>query len=260
MTDELRPATSTIVSPRAALRWSWTRFRETPAALAGAAALWLLVLAWVVVALLWAEDLLTGHLYHRALEAAAGGGDITSGNDYMAAMSTYLWFVDTAPYIEQLIFVIPSALLTSCAVHGLLVIADGRRPHLADFFRAVSFWPILLFSLAGTGLSIADELVVSKLLGLTWPYVAIEIIVALLAAWMPYAIADRRGAPVLAAVGDGLLLAVRHPGQTIVAGLLGIGLILAGLFLLGVGLLVALPLSGLVAIYYFRTLRGRPPT
>ncbi|MEZ5212650.1 hypothetical protein [Gordonia sp. (in: high G+C Gram-positive bacteria)] len=241
-------------SPRAALRWSWTRFRETPAALAGATALWLLVLVWVVVALQWAEDMLTGHLNHRALEAAAGGGD------YMAAVFTYLRFVDTAPYIEQLFFVIPSALLTSCAVHGLLVIADGRRPHLADFFRAVSFWPILLFSLAGTGLSIADELVVSKLLGLTWLYVAIEIIVALLAAWMPYAIADRRGAPVLAAVGDGLLLAVRHPGQTIVAGLLGIGLILAGLFLLGVGLLVALPLSGLVAIYYFRTLRGRPPT
>lgn len=80
MNDVPRPATSTVVSPRAALRWSWTRFRETPAVLAGATALWLLVLVWVVVALQWAEDLLTGHLNHRALEAAAGG-------DYMAAVS-----------------------------------------------------------------------------------------------------------------------------------------------------------------------------
>lgn len=228
----------------AALRWAWERFTTNAGLLVGVAVLWALVVAAVAAVCALVIGLLTWVALFAADTPTGGGVALTP---LVAALSIF----------AGLLVAVLAAAALSCWLNGLLIIADGSAPDLTDFFRPTAFGPILVISLVVSALDVAAQLLFSDTLGSDWLSTAFSVVLGYCTLWMVYFAADLR-APARGAAARGFRLTTRRPGPTLVVYLVSILLALAGTLLVLAGLLVALPLAGLLTIYYFRALTGRP--
>lgn len=227
----------------AALRWTWSRLTAAPGTIIGAGALWgIIVLALVVVASLAIEIVAAHNL----------GKDVVMGDAVFPVDVAIIGFV-----VMTVVMSVIMALAMSCWLHGLLRVADGQRPVLADFFRPVAFGPILGVSLITGLLDAAADIVLTDVLGLGWASTPASLVIGFFALWMIFVAADLRTGTI-DALRTGLDLSLRRPGPTVVVLAMTILLTLLGILALLVGLLVTMPLVGLMTIYYFRSLTARP--
>ncbi|GAA3961263.1 hypothetical protein [Gordonia caeni] len=225
-----------------ALRWAWSRLAAAPGTIIGAAALWGII----VVALLLMSSVIVG------LVTLLG-----SGTDLTAAEELPLGPAIIALLLMAVVMSVIIALAMSCWLHGLIRIADGRKPELADFFRPVAFGTVLAVSLITSLVNAVADIVLSDVLRLGWASTFVSLAIGFCTLWMIYVATDGR-AGTAGALRNGLDLSLRRAGPTAVVFAMTILLTLVGVLALVVGLLVTMPLVGLLTIYYYRSLTARP--
>ena len=225
-----------------ALRWAWARFAAAPGQIVGAAALW----AVIVLALFLVSSVIIG-----IVSLFGSGTDVTEASDLPLAATII------ASLLMAVVMGVIIALAMSCWLHGLIQLADGRRPGMADFFQPVAFGPVLGVSLIVGLISTAADLVLTDVLRLGWASSLVSLVIGFFTLWMIYVAADGRAATA-DALRSGLDLSVRRAGPTAVVFAMTVLLTLIGVLALLVGLLITMPLVGLLTIYYYRSLTGRP--
>lgn len=247
--QQYAPAGPTLVpaSPSLsdAFSWAWRKFSASAGVIIGAAALWalLLVALFVVGSIALTMVLFAGF--------SVNDDWLTGGQAASTAVGITLAIVITV------LATVVMALALSCWLNAMIIIADGRRPELADFARPVALGPIVVISLILGVVNGVANVVFIDLLGMEWLSWIVAIVLGLCTMWMVYQAADAR-LPVGDALRKGLDLAVANPGTTLLVMVITGLLALAGLLALVVGLLVALPVGVLLTLYYFRALSGRP--
>ena len=232
--------TETPPSPpslRAGLRWAWTRFSSNAGVIVGAAVTWIAILIGLFHATIGVLLL----AYIIAISAA---------HEHRGAQfAVYL--------VLAMIMLLVAALPTSCLVNGFIQIADGHQARFGDFFRVRALKPILaIFFVVGL-VSAVVQMTFTYWLGLPWLSGAVSILVGLFALWPVYAAAELR-LSTRAAASTGLTLCTAHLGPTIVVYSMSLLLTAVGLVAFIVGTLVTAPLTGLLSLYYFRSLTRRP--
>ena len=232
----------------AGFKWAWDRFSKHVGTFIGAALLWLLVF-------IAAGAVLTMILFASVL----GTMDLDSTSPSTTLDTVSIGALVTTTLITIVVLGLVGALALSCWLNGLITVTDGRPVGVADFFRPIAFWPILLVSLIvgiissivqipfGTDTSTGTQLL-STLVSLVLSFFTI---------WMVYFAADLK-LGVGQSLSEGFKLSLARPGPTVVVLLVSVLLAILGVIPgLVIGLLVTLPLSGLLTMYYFRSLTGR---
>ncbi|MFZ2511206.1 MAG: hypothetical protein WAW85_08985 [Gordonia sp. (in: high G+C Gram-positive bacteria)] len=228
-----------------AFAWAWDRFRTNASVLIGAAVIW----AIVIIAAALIVGLVLGLLMVALIDGAATAdpaGWAPTGPSAIAMIVVLTGFM-----------AVIMAYALSCWLTGLIAIADGRSAEFGDFFRMTAFGPILAITLIIAVVSGAAELVFNNYLGLSWVSTIVSMAISLLTMWMVYFAADVRE-PAGSAISTGFNLATAQIGPTVVVFAMTVLLGVLGLLALVVGLLITIPLSGLLTLYYFRSLTGRP--
>lgn len=228
-----------------ALIWAWGRFKANAGVLIGAAAVW-------AVAII-AAALMVGVVLGLLMFAIVDGNADGPSTDWAVTGTTGVLAVIVLTGCMAILM----AYALSCWLTGLITIADGRPADLGDFFRMTGFGPILAISLIIAVVSGAAELVFTNFLGMGWVATLVSMAISVLTMWMVYFAADAR-APAGSAINSGFNLATARIGPTFVVFAITVLLGVLGLLALLVGLLVTVPLSGLLTLYYFRSLTGRP--
>lgn len=253
--DSPQPATPPLPTPpvlsvRAALRWSWSTLRPAIGPAAGAAALWLFVYAGVYLVVWDVSDLLA----YATVKLT--GGDLT---DYYSAFDDGSMSVAAYNFVLGVLMSLTVGLSTSCGLNGLLKAAGGERPGLGDFFTPRALRAVMAISLTvGIAESLAG-LLFADYLGREWLMWTAWAIIAVLAMWSCYFAVDL-DLPAGQALHSGLALALNRPGVALVAFVVSLLVLAVGAALLAVGLVVAVPLSGLVLLAYFRALTAPSET
>ncbi|MFT3663150.1 MAG: hypothetical protein QM809_17815 [Gordonia sp. (in: high G+C Gram-positive bacteria)] len=244
------PAAPLHLAPRqpelgTAFRWAWTRFKADAGVLVGAAALW----AAIVLGVILVVSVIVG-----AVVVALVGADLDPTDTDLAL--PFAGIVATTIVMIVVMSVLMGTAV-SCWMGGILAIADGEQVDLGHFFRPIAFGPIMAVTVIVTVSSGASDLFFSEFLGLPWISTAVSLVISFFTVWMVYFAADVR-APVGDSLTHGMNLSTGNAGPTIVVLLISSLIVLAGMLALLVGLLVALPVSGLLMVYYFRALTRRP--
>lgn len=143
----------------------------------------------------------------------------------------------------------------ACWLSAVVAVADGRRLRLADFFRPVEVETLLAVSIVQWAGIVALAFTAGRPAA-AWVAVGLAI-VGLLTTWSGFIAYERRRG-VLAALRSSAALAFARPAGTVLVFSVGLIANAAGAALFGVGLVVSVPFSGLLAVAVFRTLTGRP--
>ncbi|MCK0440019.1 DUF3824 domain-containing protein [Gordonia alkaliphila] len=227
----------------AAFSWAWRKFSAHAGVIVGAAALWAAVLVAVLVALWIVATAVLLFVF------TVGGGWSADSLPTVAVLTTSL--------VLGIVLTLVGAIAVSCWLNALIVIADGRRPELADFGRPAALGPIMAISVVIGVISVLLDVLFVDGLDMEWASWIVTLVISFGTLWMLYQAADAR-LSTAGAVRTGLDLSMRNPAATLIVLVVTTLIGLAGILALVVGLLVALPVSGLFALYYFRALTGRP--
>ncbi|MFZ2502770.1 MAG: hypothetical protein WAW88_08890 [Nocardioides sp.] len=224
------------VSVGAGLAWSWSRFRAAPWTLIGAAALWAVVL---IAAMLVISSVV-------AIPAAFLATDETSPGAEAGLLALLT------------VFAIPVlALAASCWFNGIIALADRHTAAVGEFFVPRAYLPTLAVTAIVYVVSTCSQILFTIIAPLPWVDFLVAAAISVAAMWMYFYAVDVR-ASAATSISRGLTLTARRLAPTLITVALCWVMLLAGVALLGIGVLVAVPVSSLLALYYFRALTGRP--
>jgi uncharacterized membrane protein len=226
------PAAYGAQPPRAtaSLGRAWAAFIANPWPFVVAQLLWLVVMAVPVGVLLAALGALGAPQVHP-------DGAISGGPRALLGIGGALVVA-----VIVLLAVIQLGAFASATVKTV----DGDRVALRDFFGARHPGQLLLLALI---LAVASAVLAITVVG--------PLIVMLVGIWAVFFVADR-GEPATGAIGSGLRLVLRAPGQTLLLMLLGYLLSLAGALACMVGTLVTGPVVLLAVADFYRRSLSRP--
>ncbi|GAC56686.1 hypothetical protein GOHSU_12_00760 [Gordonia hirsuta DSM 44140 = NBRC 16056] len=226
------------------LRWAGRRLSANVGPLASAALLWGLML--VAFAIAFYAVLLI------VLTATAPAG--SSADEWLTPSPAITVVMDLLMIVPVALF---TALMTACWFHGALMIADGARPGVGDFFTPLNLRSVVVLAIIIEVTATTVDLTFALGLSTEWGAVIAGLLLSVLVMWTWLFATDLRRSPA-AALSDGLNLAVARLGATLVVFVASILLAIVGLLALLVGLLFTVPLASLLTVYYFRGLTARP--
>jgi uncharacterized membrane protein len=212
-----------------AFSWAWASFGRSAGAWLGAT---LVVLAIGVAA---------------SLLLTPSTRDVTSLDDLNALMGGGLTLTDRllAAVVSVVNFVLGAVL-----VHGALAATRQGRARFGDFFALRNVGGILLLAL------------ITALISLVLAYVQglgglLQLVVSFFLVAAIFFVVDKEQ-DAITAIRSSVRLVAGNIGTVLLTVLLAFVITLAGALLLGVGLLVALPISVLLGAYVYRRLVGEP--
>lgn len=219
-----------------AFSWAFSKFGKNAGSAIVAMLLWALII--LAVSLL-------GFLVLVPLVAATEFDYTESG--FTAAAS--LTGIGAVVFFFLLYFV---AFLSQIAmINGYLTVADGQRQvSLSDFFKFKNLGAGLLTALIIAGVSSLLQFV--PVLG--WIG---SIVVSFLTIYALYFVVDTNQ-DAISALRSSIEVASKNVGQTILLVLATWLVIAVGMMLCGVGVIFAGPIAGLLMVYMYRRLTGRP--
>lgn len=217
----------------AAFSWAWSSFGRSAGPWIGAT---LVVLA-IGLAASW---LLTPSLR----ETFAALGDPTG---LEAAATVELTLTDT---LLGAVLSVVSTLLGAVLVHGALAATSRGTATFADFFALRNVPGILVLGLVNAVIDLVLAYV-PVLGGMLQLVVSLFLVAAIF-------FVVHSGQDAITAIRSSATLVARNLGTVLVAVLLALALTFAGALLLGLGLLVAVPVTVLLGAYLFRRLVGEP--
>lgn len=219
-----------------ALSWAWNKFSKNAVPLMVATLIFGLV------------SLLVGVLGNVVLDAVSpqsftayeSGGDLietttsslTGGGILVAALSTIL-------------SIVVGGLISSAYYPGLFDIADGQQVSIGSFFRPRNVAAVTLAALM---------IGVATYVG-TMACIIPGLLVTIFALFAEFAIVDRNLSAV-EGIKASIAITKAHFGQTALAWLISLCLMVFGALLCGVGLLVTAPVASLFLVYTYRKLGG----
>ncbi|HZK05282.1 MAG TPA: hypothetical protein VFC82_05460 [Actinomycetaceae bacterium] len=210
------------VSIGEAFRYAWQAFKLTPA-------------PWIVVTLVSFIVNSIGQTIVTNLRGTGGTSGLMFVYDTPAS-----WFVN-------LIFAVIGLTITAAMIQAALLTADGKRIDFNDFVRIPNL---------GQALLAAGLFYVAVTFGLFLLLIP-GIIIAILGVWYLEVVLDRKVGAFDALKGSATLVS-QNLGTTLLFLLASFGVLILGLLALGVGLLVAVPLVSIAAVFVYRRISGGP--
>jgi uncharacterized membrane protein len=219
-----------------AFSWAWNKFSKNAVPLVVATLVFVVISA--LIGLL--GNVVLQAVTPETITAYESGGSVfeTTSPSFGAAS----FFVAA---LSTILSIVVGGVISSAYYPGLLEIADGRPVSFGSFFRPRNVVAVILAALIiGVATYIGTLLCIIP-----------GLLVTIFALYAEFAIVDRN----LSAV-DGIKTSVAitkaNFGQTALAWLISLLLLVAGALLCGVGLLVTAPVASLFLVYTYRKLGG----
>jgi uncharacterized membrane protein len=224
-----------------AFSWSWNKFSKNIGPL---------VLAALVYGVI-------GVVVHGLVFVILGGAtaNTATDGDYGASFAATLGTGGTL--VLSIVSFVFGIFVQAAFLSGGLDLADGRPVTVGSFFKPRNFGTVVL---AGALLSVItavlDLISLPGFLFALLSFVAIAVFTFF--ALFTIAFATDRALPPIDALKASVSTVRSHVGETLISFVVQGLLVVVGLFLCGVGILVAGPLALLIQVYTYRKLSGGP--
>jgi uncharacterized membrane protein len=219
-----------------AVRWAWNKFTQNPVTL-------------IVPVLVYGAVLAVLGVVDRFVPEALGQSSSTSYTDSFG--NAYAGTSVTLGPASIAVIVIASTLLFLVAIYmsaamitGCLDIADGKPVSIGSFFKPRNLGPVFL-----TALLIAVATSIGSLC------IIVGVIIGFIAQFAIAFVVDRSFSPV-ESIKASFETIRSNFGGALLSWLVQYAIVVAGAFVCGIGLLVALPVALLVQVYTYRKLSG----
>lgn len=218
------------------LSWAWNKFTKNAVPLVVAT----LVFGLISLVVGWLGNMALQAISPETFTAYETGGDLIETTTTSFSVASF-----AVAALSTIISIVVGGVVASAYYPGLLDVADGRPVSIGSFFRPRNIAAVVLAAvIIGVATYIGTMLCIIP-----------GLIVTVFALFAEFAIIDRN-ISAMEGIKTSIGIAKANFGQTLLAWLISLLLMVAGALLCGVGLLVTAPLASLFLVYAYRKLSG----